>query len=227
MTAAPTFTPSDFVVPIVGLDDDESCGPFLGTGVFVSENFLVTCNHVLEQWQGKYGVAIEAKSRNFCAEVIKTDKNHDLALLNVKDYQPPHWVSLEDESEIVLNKLVMCFEYGTTVTAGQMIHFSPANRIGNVTRFRNLTDRFRGAGDKMLELSFPALKGASGAPVIDCQPPFKLWGIITANIGYELIPAHVESIVDDSGNISEETKFYLPQALAINVRHVRNLLEDV
>ena len=75
----------------------------------------------------------------------------------------------------------------------------------------------------MLELSFPALKGASGAPVLS-NGSFELLGVIKANVGYELLPAQIESIHDQSGTVMEETKFFLPQGLAVNVAEVRNFL---
>ena len=228
MTITDTYTPSDFVVPVVGLDKDNGCGPFLGTGVFVDPaGVLVTCDHVIDPWHGNYGVIVERTNRLFRVQLMLREPGSDLALLKTSEYQPPHTVPLEQDSEITLNNLIVCFEYGTTMTAGQKIHLAPANRLGNVTRFRNLQDLYGEAGDYMLELSFPALKGASGSPVMNWTPPFRLWGIVKANISNELMPAQVEKVVDEKGKLSEETKFYLPQALAIHVKHVRKLLQQV
>jgi hypothetical protein len=223
-----TYSPSDFVVPIVGLNDDSSCDPFLGSGVFVGEQMiLVTCNHVLESWDKNYAIVIEAEEKLVSAEILKKDPKTDLALLKVGEYNPPHSLPLEDDENITLNNFVICFEYGTTITAGDKINFSPANRLGNVTRFRDITDLYNKAGDQMLELSFPALKGASGAPIMEWRPPFKLWGIVKANISAELMPAQIETLVDEKGKVEEETKFYLPQALAVHVKHVRNLISEI
>ena len=220
-----THIPSEFILPIVGQNEDESCGPFLGTGVFVGEApYLVTCNHVLDQWDKEYAIAIEQEDRLAIATVLNRDADTDLAILNIDGYNPPHSLPFEEDKNIMPNDIVMCFEYGTTITAGYNIEFSPANRIGNVTRFRNLPDLFGKAGDHMLELSFPALKGASGAPIMSWKQPFKLWGIVTANWSTELMPAQVETIHDGKGNIEEDTKYYLPQALAIHVKHVRELI---
>ena len=36
---------------------------------------------------------------------------------------------------------------------------------------------------------------------------FELLGVIKANVGYELLPAQIESIFDESGTVIEETKF--------------------
>jgi len=59
---------------------------------------------------------------------------------------------------------------------------------------------------------------------MDWQPPFRLWGVVTANVSYELLPVQIESIHDTTGKLDEETKFFLPQGLAINVKHVNALL---
>ena len=222
------YSPSDYIVPVFGLHEDGGCGPFLGSGSFVGDKeILVTCNHVLDDWDKNYGVGIDAEERMVPATVLKRDPNTDLALLKVDGYSPPYTLPLEDDENIINNESVMCFEYGTTITSGKMIDLSPANRIGNVTRFRDLRDMYGDAGEYMLEMSFPALKGASGAPITQRFPPFKLWGIIKANISSELLPAHVETILDEHGKLEEETKFYLPQALAVHVKHVRKLLSEV
>ncbi len=223
-----SWTPSDFVVPVLGVHEDGGNGPFLGSGVFVGEKaILVTCHHVLDGWEGEYGVVIEAEDRLVRAEVITREPSTDLALLEVSDYCPVHTLTTEQDANITLNDIVACFHYGTTIVAGQIIHFSPANRLGNVTRFRNLPDLYGEAGNQMLELSFAALKGASGAPVMGWRPPFKLWGIIKANVGTELLPAQIETVVDEAGQLDEQTKFYLPQALAIHVKHVRRLISQI
>ena len=223
-----TYTPSDFVVPVVRLHEDGGCGPFLGTGVFVGEEaILVTCDHVLTGQEGDYGIVTVAEEQLIRANVIRREPNTDLALLAVPDYSPPHTVPMAEDEDMILNDIVICFEYGTTITAGTHINFSPANRLGNVTRFRDLLSLYGDAGDQMLELSFPALQGASGAPILGWRPPFKLWGIVKANVSNELLPAQVETVVDETGQLDEETRFYLPQALAIHVKHIRRVLSQV
>ena len=48
--------------------------------------------------------------------------------------------------------------------------------------------------------------------------------MVTANVARELLPAQIERIYDEGGQIEEEIKFHLPQALAIHVMHVRTIL---
>ena len=222
------IVPALSIVPLVGIHDDGGCGPFLGTGFFVGEPpVLVTCEHVLSSWNGQYGFsAHEDQPGLYSATPIRRDPNVDIAILEATDYSPPKTLLLEEESP-TLNNLVNCFEYGTTLVAGSNISFSPANRLGNITRILDLTDQFGPAGSHMLELSFPALKGASGAPILTWRPPFKVCGILKANVARELLPAHIEEVYDESGNIEASTQFLLPQALAIHVMHLRELLLEL
>ena len=99
--------------------------------------------------------------------------------------------------------------------------------MGNVTRFRNLQDKYGTKGEAMLELSFPALRGASGSPVVDMGPEIRLWGIIVANVSYHLLPVQVETVLQENGSLDEEVKFLLPQALAVNVKHVREFMNEI
>ena len=87
-----------------------------------------------------------------------------------------------------------------------------------------MLDQYGAAGASMLELSFPALKGASGAPVMSGQ--FELWGVIIANVNHHLLPAQIETIYDDDGRVVEETQYMLPQGLAVHVNVIREFLTN-
>lgn len=159
----------------------------------------------------------------------------DLALLEVPDYPSKPGIRLAGDSEIVHNVSVACFEYSTFLLRGleydllgREFDFRPATRIGNVTRYVDLSNEYGEAGVDMLELSFPALKGASGAPVVSTmQEDMRLWGIIKANVSRELLPAQVLTVVDEKNQITEETRFYLPQAIAVHVMHLRAVLQEL
>ena len=77
------IVPSLCVVPIVGLNDDGGCGPFLGTGFFAGERKrLVTCDHVLAKWDGAYGIsAHEDAPRLYRSSPILRKAGVDLACL--------------------------------------------------------------------------------------------------------------------------------------------------
>ena len=129
------IVPSLCVVPIVGLYNDGGCGPFLGTGFFAGEQrLLVTCDHVLAGWDGAYEIsAHEDVPRLYRSNPVLRNTEVDLACLKVEEYEPEYAFPLEVDTEITLNQLVCCYEYGTTDVAGGHINFSPANRLGNVT----------------------------------------------------------------------------------------------
>jgi hypothetical protein len=119
----------------------------------------------------------------------------------------------------------MTFEYGTTVVAGGGITLEPATRLGHMTRMRFIQSTLGAAGDAALELSWPALRGASGAPVVLNDGTFRIVGVVIANVSYHLLPVQVESVLDEKNNLIEETKYMLPQAIAVNIKHLRAMYE--
>jgi hypothetical protein len=222
-----SIRPSETFVPILGFDERSNTKVFLGTGTFVGDKpWLVTAEHVVRDWSGILGIfCVEKPTRIYEAKLLHSDPQVDLALLEVPTYSPSKTVQLAEDAEIRYNLTVVCYEYGTTRTHGTLIDFAPATRLGNVTRQLNLSDRFNKAGENILELSFPALRGASGAPVLS-NHDLKLWGIVIANTSYHLLPAQIESVLDEKNNLIEETHYLLPQAVAVHVKHVRALIQQ-
>ena len=222
------MNPNDCIVPLFGLDMNGKSQKFLGTTAFVDEtNLLLTAKHVVDAWDGpKYGFSLMGDLVvGHEAELVAVDNGRDLALLKAKDFSAERALGLLDRNQgINPNKTIVSYEYGMTYTAGNMVHVSPATRLGNVTRIVDRTDHYGAAGRQMLELSFPALRGASGAPVLSNEG-FKLLGMIIANVSLHLLPAQIETIYDESGKIEENTQFMLPQALAVNVAEIRTFLE--
>jgi hypothetical protein len=92
-------------------------------------------------------------------------------------------------------------------------------------RIADFQQRYGEAGKYMLELSFPALKGASGAPVVQANT-FGLLGIVIANVSHHLLPVQIESLLDEENEIYEEVQYLLPQAVAVNSLHLRKLIEE-
>jgi len=75
---------------------------------------------------------------------------------------------------------------------------------------------------EVLDLSFPALKGSSGAPII-VEHDGMVTGMIVANIERHLLPAQVERIETVDG-IVEERRYFLPIGKAISSIHLREAL---
>jgi hypothetical protein len=219
------ITPDNIVVPIFGVEKEMSFDAFLGTGTFVGNgDYLVTAHHVVRDWKKRFAILIAEESWVYEADIVLESPETDLAILKVDGYRPEYALPLAKPSDFHFNIPIVCLEHGTTRQQADSFYIDPSTRLGNITRFRNLQDQFNLAGDEMLELSFPALRGASGAAVMSWTPPFTLFGIVIANTSYHLLPAQIESVLDESNQIYEETKFMLPQALAVNVKHLSNLL---
>jgi hypothetical protein len=74
------------------------------------------------------------------------------------------------------------------------------------------------------DVSFAALKGASGAPVI-VEQSGQVAGMIVANVERHLLPAQVERIESEDG-VVEETRYLLPNGKAIGWQHLVAFVEE-
>jgi|SRR5579871_438118 len=217
--------PEQTIVPIVIVDEFNEPTEFLGTGSFVGNPpVLITADHVVKNCTGR--LAISLPSGQYPANVIVHRPKSDLALLDVSGYVCKNPLVLAGNDELTTVKQVVCLEYSTTRPEQAGLHFNPATRLGNVTRLINETDRYKEAGDEALELSFPAISGASGAPII-CLEDYHLWGIVMANVSYQLLPVQIETTLDEKNQLLQEVQYYLPQGIAIHVKHLRAFLNEV
>lgn len=221
------ISPSEFVVPIFGFSKTEKKWIFLGTGFFFGKPpYLATADHVIGDMYEAIGIHVIEKKEFYRASFVARKPKVDLAILKITKYEPPASCRLGTDEEISFIQAIYSYEYGTTINLGDAMVISPATRMGNVTRTLNRTEDYGEAGDTMLELSFPALRGASGAPVVSINNDVVVWGIIVANFSYHLMPAQVEKVVEGDKTI-EEIKYVLPQAIAVNVKHLSKFYDEM
>lgn len=230
------LNPRDVVVPIFGVVSGRS-GPFLGTGSIVGDgSILLTANHVITAFDGPLGIVTMADVRRppYPITLIGQDTSHDLALLRIADYRPPRPLVL-DFDDFSENTTLIAFEYGTTRQKGNQILLNPATRIGHMTRRLGPADGLTALTNEAMELSFPALRGASGAPVMINEVAVNtllgkenlgIVGVVIANAAYHLAPVQVEEVLNADNTSYGETRFMLPQGLAVSVRHIRAMYED-
>ncbi len=226
--------PSSFIVPL--FVNINAIPTFIGTGFFVDHknNIMITAFHVIRDLGEKFIFsAVVPSSINdrimpwFDCSVVSVFPEIDMAILTTDSYCPDYKIKIPIDDEIRLNEFVVCHEFSDTrIKEKHIIQSQAASRIGNVTRMLDRQDILGKAGDDVLELSFPALKGASGAPVI-YRGSFELCGIILQNVQYELLPLQIETVLDEKNDILEERKYMLPQALALNIKHIRRVLNDL
>src|SRR6476620_6686910 len=218
-------------VPIFGLNPtSDGVRAFLGTGGFITDGaVLLTADHVICDWTGPFGCAgfdLEVVP----LEVVDRDPAHDLALLRTTlEHHPPSVLNVPPDCDPLVhtNVTVQAYEYGTTEVSAAGIQVNPAVRLGNITRDFRALDALGPAGDAALELSFPALRGASGAPVFYNFAPWTVVGVVVANHGYHLLPAQTESVLNKDNTMLEETKYLLPQAIPVHIKHLRPMYEKL
>jgi hypothetical protein len=51
-------------------------------------------------------------------------------------------------------------------------------------------------------------------------------GVVIANASYHLAPAQIEEVLNADNTSYGETRFMLPQGLAVSVRHIRAMYEQ-
>ncbi len=201
---------------------------FIGSCFFFnySEQVLVcTAEHVIRGWTGVFVVV--AKSEEYLVEPVYSNQDFDVAFLKPKKIPKNITLTFSSDRQVPGNLSLLAYEYSTTEFKDGIFHTVPATRLGNCVRVIQLTDVFGKAGQDMLELSFPALRGASGAAVVHIHNGKMIaHGMIVANTERHLIPAHIETILDQNNEILEEKKYFLPQAVAVNSIYIIHCFES-
>ena len=217
--------PPDVILPFLSLHSNRAFREFLGTGFFVGEPLrYVTAAHNVEGRGEHFGVVqIDELGRIYRASVRHVDSENDIAVLDITSYRPSKWLALPASTNVHLNLPVICFEYGTTVVSGREPQFGPATRIGNITRVFKQLDILNRSLSAALEVSFPALRGASGAPVFTSNG-FVCVGMMIGNMSYHLMLAQIETVFDDAGKPIEEVRYMLPQGIAVGVEAIARAL---
>jgi len=208
---------------------------FSGTGFFVEHDgkpILVTANHVAFD-EPVWICSDPPGTGQFVLEEIMaptkrlgSNPGTDVAAYDPLEFAPTVTLQLCSVSPPG-NYSVGSYEYSRLMIDPHRAIFNlgQSTRIGNVVRRVN-DDRFPG---ESLELSYPALKGASGAPVVVLEGPekHKVAGFLKANVQYELLPAQTYMYKDESGGVEEKTHYYLPVGLAVNAKWVIKLLQEL
>jgi len=235
-----TFDPNQAVIPIMKARGGVTISETLGTGFYTrlsGELYVITAKHVfadnplIDDEHYVYAFMSGGKvnvwnvegfhySQNSDVAFFKSTPNEDAVIIPFSENNPP------------LNRDVFCYEYSQTrieakATGGVHVALEPFAHKGNIMRYHDL-DYPSYVNAPCFVVSFPAMRGASGAPVI-CytdSKDFYVAGMIVANMGRHLMPAQVERITDQKGN-TEEMSFYLPLGMAIQSSVVRKALSDV
>ncbi len=102
----------------------------------------------------------------------------------------------------------------------EAMDLDPSFRKGHQVRTHRETLGF-GSPTECVDLSYPALKGASGAPVIEDGTGLVV-GMVVSNVERHLMPAQTETVYHSDGEqVSEDIRYFLPSGLAVRAMHLR------
>jgi hypothetical protein len=229
--------PEKSIVPIVRAGEGVPIKELLGTGFFVgspSELHVVTARHVFDdnplQDGELYGVAFPEEDRIRFVQIpgYHSSNQFDVAVFSGEHF--PEAVPLQfasTEYRMSLNIDVLTFEYSLTrierdAPNHTLISFEPIAHKGNIMRLFDSDFPERVPTPSFLT-SFPALRGASGAPVMVADK-MTVVGMLVANQERHLMPAQVVRCEDANTN-REEVSYFLPTGKAIQGSVILEVLE--
>ncbi len=224
------------VVPVVKLaDENEWVTELLGTGFFVGTiPILVTAAHVVRNnplGSGEaYGCAFlqsDGKVKIGRFEDPELSGSYDIAAFSAKGLASAVPLTIS-KTEVDSNVDVLTFEFSQTriaVTDDRLkVSFDPFTHKGNVLRHYN-SNFPETTPTRCLDTSFPALQGASGAPVLRASD-FAVVGMLVANHERHLLPAQILRIEGSDGP-AEEVKYFLPTGKALAPSAIVGFLNEV
>lgn len=237
------LTPGRAIVPIVRATTEKPVIEVLGTGFFVgteSALHLITAKHVIENnplaGDEKYGIVFreERAIRVLATLRVLGCRDFDLAACVVLREDFPEAVPLAiGKADPPLNADIFSYEYSATriertPTGGTKVSFEPYFHKGNIVRSYESSYPETIKTPSFLT-SFPALQGASGAPILaatDSRKSLAVVGVTVANVETHLLPAQVVRIQDGDA-YREETSYFLPYGKALARSVIARCLEGM
>jgi V8-like Glu-specific endopeptidase len=221
------------IFPIVAVKQGPTYS-FLGTGFFViKDGTFLTAKHVFTDnplGAGEYyGIVFmhEEISVHHVSDV-RFSESFDIAWGQAEIEEIVDDIEYLElaEKDAPLNQDILTLEFSATRTvmseAGIQVQLIASNHKGYVIRYSK-SDYPEAIPADALDLSFPALKGSSGAPVIN-EKDGQVIGLIVANVERHLLPAQVETI-DNGIEPKEEVRYFLPTGKAISWKHLREFVQ--
>ena len=231
------FAPHNAIIPIVKGTQAKEISEVLGTGFFVRASgdlHVLTAKHV---FQGSpldkgehyaYVVNTGPRIQVWTIPEFSFSKDFDIAIFKPRQFESAIALPFS-ECQPSLNDDIICYEYsGTRIEKTRPNHtlvaFEPMAHKGNIMR-SYISDYPETKPTPSLILSFPAMQGASGAPIICAlgRKSFYVAGMVVDNFERHLIPAQIVKMDDGV----EKTSYFLPTAKAIDAVVIRNVITEM
>lgn len=209
----------------------------LGTGFLINEEQVaITAKHIFNDYDESKmplkAVLINRDDKVFVLDacIINKSKDYDIAAIKISGIKEASFFEVKDKP-LLNNADYLTVEYSQSSielnqsTERETITFRPSTRKGNIVKVYE-SEWPETKPTKTIEISFPVLQGASGAPLIENSPPWNVVGMITHNIQYDLMPAQTVKIRDGK-EYYEEIKYFLPVGKAIRAEHLLEFIEEI
>lgn len=232
------FKPAEAILAIMTFNQEEKkLKHLLETGFLInSQHMALTAKHIFDDYDDKAmllkAILIDRNDKIHVldAVIINKSSRYDIAAIRIKGIIDAPCFEIRD-GEFYNNQDYVTVEYSeSSITVGnnkthEEVHFRPSTRKGNITK--SYVSTFpEDTPTKCLEVSFPVLQGASGAPLMVNAPPWQVVAMFTHNVQYNLLPAQTVSIKDGNKYV-EETHYYLPTGKAIQAFHLLEFMKEL
>lgn len=192
---------------IVILFDPKESG-FLGTAFFYEPNKLITCKHVLASSKGEPCVMSRTSLSLLELKDVCLHEYADLATAKLGDgceeVFPTLQLDLQPERRVGTD--VTNYGYIPEAASDERTAFTPRLQKGHIMRvFKDIGDR----ASSYLEISFPAVCGLSGSPIIS-EDSGKVLGVLSYNKRSQMLEDTYEetSVKEGTESRSETYKAY-------------------
>ncbi len=165
-----------------------------GTGFALTNNYIVTNNHVVEGARSIYIQGVNGNFNNkYSATVVATDKYNDLALLKVNGCSISSVPYSVKTSTADVGEDIFVLGYPLTSTMGDEIKLT-TGVVSSKTGFQGNVS--------MYQISAPIQPGNSGGPLFDSKG--NVIGIVSAkhqgaeNVGYAVKTSYLRSLIEST-----------------------------
>lgn len=239
-------TPETVIGAVVGSGTEPgSLTRLFGSAFLVAPKVLMTARHVLDNLiahvgeTGHAGVVFgsidDGGALVWMPHLIFAPYLHptlDVAVAMVPSVPHENHLDIDRLNLYPPNQDVVSVEYSDSYWEPDGNGLTPlylvaATRKGNLTTRPYVRTQSLRHPTEFLRLSFPALKGASGAPVFwHSRNNGDVVGMIVGNREQELLPVHLETVTGDGGEPLEERRYLLPSGEAISAEHLADVLDE-
>lgn len=233
-----TLKPAESIFAIWTFNPSEKkLKELLGTGFLINDKQIaITAKHIFKGYDKSKmplrAIFMGRKDELFIQEahIINRSKDYDIAAMEIGGIKQAPFYEIKDKP-LLNNVDYITVEYSESslelnhLTGRETITIKSSTRKGNIIK-DYVSEWPETKPTKSIEISFPVLQGASGAPLIENFLPMNVVGMITHNIQYDLIPAQTIK-VRDGKKYYEEIKYFLPVGKAIHAIHLLEFIKEI